>query len=126
MRISDWSSDVCSSDLDTAGGWRLLRETLAKRGYLLLPLIVLIVLLARGMTPTQSALYCIVFALAISPWPRDTRLAAIDLFVMCSHILLPTLPLVYAVSPSPRHHSLLTPPLTALTLYHPRRSSHRG
>src|SRR3546814_10316433 len=39
---------------DTAGGWRLLRETLAKRGYLLLPLIGLIVLLARGMTPTQS------------------------------------------------------------------------
>src|SRR3546814_11548509 len=33
---------------DTAGGWRLLRETLAKRGYLLLPLIGLIVLLARS------------------------------------------------------------------------------
>src|SRR3546814_5651991 len=62
---------------DTAGGWRLLRETLAKRGYLLLPLIGLIVLLARGMTPTQSAVYCIVFALAISPWRRDTRLGEI-------------------------------------------------
>src|SRR3546814_6740148 len=46
---------------DTAGGWRLLRETLAQRGYLLLPLIGLIVLLARGMTPTQSAVYCIGF-----------------------------------------------------------------
>src|SRR3546814_3157955 len=68
---------------DTAGGWRLLRETLAKRGYLLLPLIGLIVLLARGMTPTQSAVYCIVFALAISPWRRDTRLGAIDLVVVC-------------------------------------------
>src|SRR3546814_16648042 len=100
MRISDWSSDVCSSDLDTAGGWRLLRETLAKRGYLLLPLIGLIVLLARGMTPTQSAVYCIVFALAISPWRRDTRLGAIDLVVLCRHTLLSALPLVAAVARS--------------------------
>src|SRR3546814_16111107 len=58
---------------DTAGGWRLLRETLAKRGSLPLPLIGRIVLTARGMTPTPSAVYCIVFALQISPCRTDTR-----------------------------------------------------
>src|SRR3546814_973674 len=26
MRISDWSSDVCSSDLDASGQWRHLRS----------------------------------------------------------------------------------------------------
>src|SRR3546814_1531242 len=68
------------------------------RGYLLLPLIGLIVLLARGMTPTQSAVYCIVFALAISPWRRDTRLGAIDLVVVCRNTLLSALPIVAAVA----------------------------
>src|SRR3546814_14586357 len=82
---------------DTAGGWRLLRETLAKRGYLLLPLIGLIVLLARGMTPTQSAVYCIGFALAISPWRRDTPLRALGLAVVCRNPPLSALPTVAAV-----------------------------
>src|SRR3546814_4376067 len=34
MRISDWSSDVCSSDLDMAGGqmgWNQLAESMALR-----------------------------------------------------------------------------------------------
>src|SRR3546814_5847442 len=83
---------------DTAGGWRLLRETLAKRGYLLLPLIGLIVLLARGMTPTQPAGYCIVFALALSPCRRDPRPGAIDLVVVCRNTLLSALPIVAAVA----------------------------
>src|SRR3546814_2166973 len=35
MRISDWSSDVCSSDLTTrgAGLWRALDELAASRGF---------------------------------------------------------------------------------------------
>src|SRR3546814_20670640 len=68
------------------------------RGYLLLPLIGIIVLLARGMTPPQSAVYCIVFALAISPSLRDTRLGAIELVVVCSHTLLSVMPIVAHVA----------------------------
>src|SRR3546814_19962931 len=109
MRISDWSSDVCSSDLDTAGGWRLLRETLAKRGYLLLPLIGLIVLLARGMTPPQSAVSCIAFALAISTRPRDTRLAALDLVLVCPNPHLPAPSLVAPIHASAVVTRLLNP-----------------
>jgi len=83
---------------DTAGGWALLRETLAKRGYLLLPLFGLIVLLARGMTPTQAAVYCIVFALALSPWRRATRVGPLDLVLVCRDTLFSTLPIVAAVA----------------------------
>src|SRR3546814_18598336 len=50
------------------------------------------------MTPTQSAVYGIVFALAISPWRRDTRLGAIDLVVVCRNTLLSALPIVAAVA----------------------------
>jgi hypothetical protein len=43
---------------DTVGGWALLRETLIRRGYLLLPLVGLIVLLVRGVTPAAALRIC--------------------------------------------------------------------
>jgi TRAP transporter 4TM/12TM fusion protein len=83
---------------DTSGGRRLLWETLARRGYLLLPLIALVVLLARGMTPTQAAVYCLAFALLISPWRKETRVGPLELALVCRNTLIATLPIVAAVA----------------------------
>ena len=83
---------------DTSGGWRFLWETLARRGYLLLPLIALVVLLMRGMTPTQAAVHCLAFALLISPWRKETRMGPLDLALVCRNTLTATLPIVAAVA----------------------------
>lgn len=84
--------------IDRDGGLALLRETLLRRGYLLVPLIGLIVLLALGMTPTRAAVYCLIFALAISPWRRATRVGVTDLLLVCRDTLISTLPIVAAVA----------------------------
>ncbi|MEW5421738.1 TRAP transporter permease [Amorphus sp. 3PC139-8] len=83
---------------DTEAGLGLLRETLVKRGYLLIPLIALIGFLASGYTPTQAAVICIVFALAISPWRRVTRVGPIALITVCRDTFVATLPIVAAVA----------------------------
>jgi TRAP transporter 4TM/12TM fusion protein len=83
---------------DAAGGFKLLATTLAKRGYLLLPIVGLVVLMAQGMTPTQAAVYCIVFGLAISPWQKATRVGIVDLLRVCRDTLLATMPIVAAVA----------------------------
>ncbi|MGX1307728.1 TRAP transporter 4TM/12TM fusion protein [Amorphus suaedae] len=83
---------------DTTAGLALLRETLLKRGYLLIPLIALIAFLANGYTPTQAAVICIVFGLAISPWRKDTRVGPAGLVLVCRDTLIATLPIVAAVA----------------------------
>ena len=83
---------------DTSAGLALLRETLLKRGYLLIPLIALIAFLSNGYTPTQSAVICIVFGLAISPWRKDTRVGLAGLVLVCRDTLIATLPIVAAVA----------------------------
>jgi len=83
---------------DTSAGLAFLGRTLLTRGYLLLPLIGIIVLLFTGMTPTRAAVYCIVFALLISPWHRDTRVDLVDLVQVCRNTLFATLPIVAAVA----------------------------
>ena len=83
---------------DTSAGLALLRETLLKRGYLLIPLIALIAFLSNGYTPTQSAVICIVFGLAISPWRKDTRVGPAGLVLVCRDTLIATLPIVAAVA----------------------------
>lgn len=84
--------------VDHEGGVKLLLETLRQRGYLLLPLLGLIVLLALGMTPTKAAVYCLIFALFISPWKRETRVGLTDLLLVCRDTLISTLPIVAAVA----------------------------
>ena len=83
---------------DTTGGMKFLIETLRTRGYLLLPLIGIIALLFMGMTPTRAAVYCIGFALLISPWRKETRIGLTGLLVVCRNTLFATLPIVAAVA----------------------------
>jgi TRAP transporter 4TM/12TM fusion protein len=83
---------------DTTAGLALLRETLLKRGYLLIPLIALIAFLANGYTPTQAAVICIVFGLLISPWRKETRVGVAGLVLVCRDTLIATLPIVAAVA----------------------------
>ncbi|MEO3386892.1 TRAP transporter fused permease subunit [Mesorhizobium sp. CAU 1741] len=83
---------------DASGGLALLRETLLKRGYLLLPLVGLVGLLMNGMTPTRAAVYCLIFALLISPWKKETRVGLVDLVAVCRNTLVSTLPIVAAVA----------------------------
>lgn len=83
---------------DTEAGWALLRQTLLRRGYLLLPLIGLIGFLIAGYTPTRAAVMSIVMALLISPWSRKTRVGPVDLAIVCRDTLLSTMPIVAAVA----------------------------
>ena len=83
---------------DTDGGLKLLWRTLVERGYLLLPLVGLIVLLVSGMTPTRAAVYCLVFGLLTSPWRASTRIGPLGLWLVCRDTLSSTLPIVAAVA----------------------------
>ncbi|WP_206077719.1 TRAP transporter fused permease subunit [Aquamicrobium sp. LC103] len=85
-------------DRDTSGGLRFLGETLKARGYLLLPLIGLIGLMIAGMTPTRAAVYCLVFALLLSPWRKETRVNLVDLVAICRSTMLSVMPIVAAVA----------------------------
>nr|WP_246206445.1 TRAP transporter fused permease subunit [Propylenella binzhouense] len=83
---------------DEGGGFGLLRDALVKRGYLLLPLIGLIVLLVLGYTPTRAAVLCLVFGLLIMPWRRSTRLGPTGLVEVCCETMVSVLPIVAAVA----------------------------
>jgi TRAP transporter 4TM/12TM fusion protein len=83
---------------DTGAGRDLLNATLVRRGYLLLPLFALVGFLIYGYTPTQAAVICIVFGLAVSPWHKDTRVGPIDLVLVCRDTLISTLPIIAAVA----------------------------
>ena len=83
---------------DPAGGMAFLWLTLKTRGYLLLPLIGMIALLFMGTTPTRAAVYCIVVALVISPFRKETRPSLIDLVQVCRDTLTSVMPIVAAVA----------------------------
>ncbi|SDY57694.1 TRAP transporter permease [Citreimonas salinaria] len=83
---------------DAQAGLALLRDTLLRRGYLLLPLIGLIGFLAAGYTPTRAAVMCLVLGLLISPWRRETRIGLVDLALVCRDTLLAVMPIVAAVA----------------------------
>ena len=85
-------------DRDTEAGLALLKETILKRGYLLLPLLGLIVFLGMGYTPTRAAVLCMVVALVISPWRKETRVGLVALAQVCRDTLMATLPIVTAVA----------------------------
>ncbi|PHP67495.1 C4-dicarboxylate ABC transporter permease [Zhengella mangrovi] len=83
---------------DPGAGLALLVGTLTKRGYLLAPLVGLIALLVIGFTPTRAAVICIVIALALSPWRKETRIGITDLLLICRDTLTATLPIIVAVA----------------------------
>ena len=83
---------------DMEGGFALLRETLLKRGYLLLPLLALVGFLIAGYTPTRAAVMCLLMALIISPWRADTRVGPIGLAQVCRDTLISSMPIVAAVA----------------------------
>ena len=83
---------------DTEGGLALLRETLLRRGYLLLPLVALIGFLIAGYTPTRAAVMCLIMALLISPWRADTRVGPVGLAMVCRDTMISSMPIVAAVA----------------------------
>ncbi|MDD7969663.1 TRAP transporter permease [Roseinatronobacter alkalisoli] len=85
-------------DRDPQAGFQLLKETVVYRGYLLLPLISLILFLANGYSPTQAAVLCIGVGLVISPWRKETRVGLVTLAVVCRDTLITTMPIVVAVA----------------------------
>lgn len=83
---------------DTAGGIAFLLETLKTRGYLLIPLVGIIVLMSMGVSPTRAAVFCIAIAFLISPWHKDTRVGPIGLVQVCRDALIAALPIIAAVA----------------------------
>lgn len=83
---------------DTQGGLSFLGQTLRERGYMLLPLIALIVLMVSGQSPTHAAVLAIVVGLLISPWRPDTRIDVKGLIAVCQQTLVATAPIVAAVA----------------------------
>ncbi|SFP44455.1 TRAP transporter permease [Tranquillimonas alkanivorans] len=83
---------------DAQAGLALLRDTLLRRGYLLLPLIGLIGFLAAGYTPTRAAVMCLIIGLLISPWRSETRIGLMGLALVCRDTLLAVMPIVAAVA----------------------------
>lgn len=83
---------------DTGAGWALLRETMVKRGYLLLPLVALIALMFAGYTPTRAAVLCLVAGLAVSVFRADTRIGPLGLVQVCKETLVSVMPIIAAVA----------------------------
>jgi TRAP transporter 4TM/12TM fusion protein len=79
-------------------GLRSLAPILWRRGYLLLPLIILIVLLAEGFTPMRSAVISLAAALLLTPWSRETRIGPLGLVAVCVESLIATAPIVAAIA----------------------------
>ena len=75
-----------------------MREVLASRGYMLLPLLVLIGALAVGYTPAKAAVFAIGAALLLSPWSKRTRIGPRALLQVCIDTLVTIMPVVAAVA----------------------------
>jgi TRAP transporter 4TM/12TM fusion protein len=75
-----------------------LFDVLVRRGYMLLPLVALVVFLAMGYTPTRSAFYAVVFAFVISLLAPATRIGPMGLVEVCVNTVKTTAPVVAAVA----------------------------
>ncbi len=75
-----------------------LRAVLAGRGYMLLPLVALIGFLAYGYTPAKSAVLCLISALVISSFSKETRLTPVALLDVMVETVRNVLPVVAAVA----------------------------
>jgi TRAP transporter 4TM/12TM fusion protein len=83
---------------DPGAGFSLLMTTIRYRGYLLIPLIVLVGLMVSGRSPTQAAVLGICAGLLISPWQKVTRIHVVDLIDACTKTLIATMPIIAAVA----------------------------
>jgi TRAP transporter 4TM/12TM fusion protein len=83
---------------DEGGGLRLLGPVLLRRGYLLLPLIVLIVLLIQGFTPMRAAVVSLAVGLLLMPWSKETRVGPLGLVGVCVETLIATVPIIAAIA----------------------------
>jgi TRAP transporter 4TM/12TM fusion protein len=83
---------------DEGGGFRLLGPVLLRRGYLLLPLIVLVALLIEGLTPMRSAVVALGVAFLLMPWSKETRVGPLALIGVCVDTLMASLPIIAAIA----------------------------
>jgi len=83
---------------DEGGGLRLLGPVLLRRGYLLLPLIALIVLLIQGFTPMRAAVVSLAVGLLLMPWSKETRVGPLGLVTVCVETLIATVPIIAAIA----------------------------
>jgi TRAP transporter 4TM/12TM fusion protein len=83
---------------DPSGRLSLLGPLLLRRGYLLLPLVLLIVLLVQGYTPMRAAVISIAAALLLTPWRKETRLGPLALVGVCIDALTVSVQIVAAIA----------------------------
>src|SRR3546814_11638620 len=87
MRISDWSSDVCSSDLQAQTS-RSRARALADRAAFYLTIIAIV----------SAAITAIVWPLLGRPWSFTIERVVTVLVIACPHALCLAIPLVPAIS----------------------------
>ncbi len=83
---------------DDAGGLRIVGKVLLRRGYLLLPLVVLVALLTLDVTPMRAAVIALGVGLVLMPWSAETRLGPAKLLAVCVETVISVLPIVAAVA----------------------------
>lgn len=83
---------------DEGGGLALLGPVLLRRGYLLLPLVTLIALLAQGLTPMRSAVIALGVAFLLMPWSKETRVSPVGLIGVCVDTVIATVPIIAAIA----------------------------
>ena len=83
---------------DEGAGLSQLGPLLLQRGYLLLPLILLIVLLIQGLTPMRAAVIALGAALLLMPWSKETRVGPLGLIAVCVESMIATVPIVAAIA----------------------------
>lgn len=69
-----------------------LKEVLRKRGFLLLPIILLVILLIFGFTPIFAAFYSIISAVIVSQFSKETKMGfadILDAFVIAAKNTIP-------------------------------------
>ncbi|MEJ2624762.1 MAG: TRAP transporter fused permease subunit [Pseudolabrys sp.] len=85
-------------DRDDAGSLKLAGRVLLYRGYLLLPLIALVVMLIEEVTPMRAAVIALAMAFVLMPWSSKTRLGLTDLLKVCTETVVSVMPIVAAVA----------------------------
>ncbi|MFD1794973.1 TRAP transporter fused permease subunit [Paracoccus aurantiacus] len=83
---------------DPSAGFALLRDTVLRRGYLLIPLLALIGFMFAGYTPTRAAVLSLVAGLIVSVFRADTRIGVLGLIQVCRDTLVSVMPIVAAVA----------------------------
>ena len=83
---------------DDAGGLRAAGQVLLRQGYLLLPLVLLVVLLVRDVTPMRAGVLSLGLAFVLMPWSRRSRIGFMELLAVCVETLTATAPIIAAIA----------------------------